>query len=103
MSYDLQLFKPCPGEDPLVTAQRDQETVPFLPPTPEDWALQRRIADALVAHNPKLQVGQYGGDKPIPPENESVVKARLAYPHLELNGPDDDPTGIQITRCYDQA
>jgi hypothetical protein len=56
MSYDFQLFRPRPGEDPRVTAQRDSDVFADSPPDPQKEALKRRVADALIAHNPRLEV-----------------------------------------------
>ena len=58
MSYDFRLFRRRIGEDPLITAQRDPEEFATTPPAPEKEALKRKVADALIANNPKLQVFQ---------------------------------------------
>jgi hypothetical protein len=57
VSYDLHLFRPVPGEDHLATTER------CLPPEfekapiePAKEALKRKIASALMAHDPVLQI-----------------------------------------------
>lgn len=103
MSYDFILFKRRPGEDPYVTAQRDSEQFATTPPDPEKEALKRRVADALIAHNPKLEVFQLDHEAIAKFDNITVEEARLKYRYLELNGPEDDTKGIQITLFDDEA
>lgn len=103
MSYDFRLFKQRAGEDPHVTAQRDCEEFSATPPDPQKEALKRRIADALIAHNPKLEVFQFRYDEIAKFEKISVEEARLKYRHLELNGPEESCNGVQITLFDDEA
>ena len=103
MSYDFKLFKRRAGEDPHVTAQRDSEEFAASPPDPQKEALKRRVADALIAYNPKLEVFQLGYEEIAKHEKITVEQARLKYRYLELNGPDDDSNGIQITLFDDEA
>jgi len=103
MSYDFVLFKPRDDEDPLVTAQRDSQGFSSSPPDPQKEALKRRVADALINHDPKLAVFEFRYDQIAKLEKTSVEEARLKYRHLELNGPEDDGKGIQITLFDDEA
>lgn len=103
MSYDYRLFKRCPGEDPHVTAQRDSEDFANTPPDPQKEALKRKVADALIAHNPKLKIFQFDYDETARLRKISVEEARLKYRHLELNGPQEGSNGIQITLFDDEA
>jgi len=103
MSYDFKLFRRRAGEDPYVTAQRDSEEFDVSPPDPQKEALKRRVADALIAYNPKLEVFQFGYEEIAKFEKITVEQARLKYRHLELNGPDDDGNGIQIELFDDEA
>jgi hypothetical protein len=80
MSYDFQLFRPRAGEDPYVTAQRDSEEFADSPPDPQKEALKHRVADALIAHNPKLAVFQFGYEEIAKFEKITVEQARLKYP-----------------------
>ena len=103
MSYDFQLFRPRAGEDPYVTAQRDSEEFDDSPPDPPKEALKRRVADALIAHNPKLEIFKFGYEEIAKFEKITVEQARLKYRHLELNGPEEGSDGIQITLFDDEA
>ena len=103
MSYDFRLFRPKPGEDPIVTARCEADDFPDTPPDPEKEVLKRRIADALIAHNPRLEVFQVNFEEIARIRKMSVDEARLRFRHLELNTPEDDPTGIQITLWDDDA
>jgi hypothetical protein len=103
MSYDFRLIKPRRGEDPHVTAQRDSEEFGTTPPDPLKEDLKRRIADALITHNPKLEIFQFGFDEIAKYENITVEQARVKYRHLELNGPEEDYSGIQILLFDDEA
>lgn len=103
MSYDFRLFKRKAGEDVLVTARADSDGFPTTPPDPQKEALKRRVADALIAHNPKLEIFQFGYDGIARHERISVEEARRKYRHLELNGPSEDAKGIQITLFDDEA
>src|SRR5438876_211965 len=102
MSYDFRLFMPTPDEDPLVTARRDSEEFSATPRDPKKEALKRRVADALIASNPRLTIFDFGYGEIAKIENISVEEARIRYRHLELNGPDDG-SGIQITLFDDEA
>src|SRR5713226_3655866 len=97
MSYDFRLFKPRAGEDPHVTARADSTGLPSIPPDPEKEALKRKVDETLVAHNPKLEVFQFDYDALARSQKISVEDARLKFRHLELNGPEEDSNGIQIT------
>jgi len=103
MSYDFRLFKRRADEDPHETAQRDSEELAATPLDPQKESLKRSVADALIAHNPKLEVFQFDYDKIAEFEKISVEAARLKHRHLELNGPEEECNGIQITLFDDEA
>jgi hypothetical protein len=103
MSYDLKLFKPVAGEDPYVTAQRDSDEFAVSPLDPQKEALKRKVAEALIACNPKLEIFEFGYEEIAKFQKITVEEARLKYRHLELNGPDEDSNGIQITLFDDEA
>jgi hypothetical protein len=103
MSYDFHLFKRKAGEDPLVTARADSDAFPTTPPDPQKEALSRKVADALIAHNPELEVFQFDYDEIARHEKISVEQARLKYRHLELNGSAENFGEIQITLFDDEA
>ena len=101
MSYDLKLFKPRPGEDPLVTAEQEHDDELLVaPPDPEKEALKRRVADALIAFNPELSIYPMDYKEIARFEQTTVEEARLKHRHLELNGAETG-NGIQIT-LFDQ-
>lgn len=103
MSYDFVLLKPRDGEDPRVTAQEYSQEFPSTPLDAQKEALKRRVADALINHNPQLEVFEFGYDQIAKLEKISLEEARGKYRHLELNGPEDDGKGIQITLFDDEA
>jgi hypothetical protein len=103
MSYDFRLFKRKAGEDPLVTAQTESGGFPTTPPDPQKEAIKRKVADALIAHNPELEVSQFDYDVIARQQKISVEQARLRYRHLELNGPAENFNGIQIMLFDDEA
>ena len=57
MSYDLVLFRPKQGEDPIITARHETDEVesetPSLETANED--LKFRVAEALMKENPLLE------------------------------------------------
>ncbi len=103
MSYDFRLFKRHTGEDPHVTAQRDSEEFSAIPLDPQKEALKRRVADALIAHDPKLEVFQLGYEEIAKQEKISVEEARVRYRYLQLNGSQEEGAGIQVTLFDDEA
>lgn len=103
MSYDFRLFKPRAGEDPRVKAQRDSEEFAATPLNPQKEALKRKVADALIVHNPKLEIFEFGYDAIAKFEKISVEEARLKYRHMELNESEEDCSGIQILLFDDEA
>ncbi len=103
MSYDFRLFKRKAGEDPLVTAHADSDGLPTTPPDPQKEALKRRVADALIARNPRLEIFQFDYDAVAKARKITVEQARLQYRHFELNGPREGANGIQITLFDDEA
>jgi len=103
MSYDFHLFKPRAGEDPLVTARRGSRLDQNTPLNPKREAMKRKTADALVAHDPNLEIFQMDYEKIASFQKITVEQARLKFRHLELNGPEDDESGIQITLFDDEA
>lgn len=106
MSYDLYLFKPKAGIDPLETfdelfSEESDEINPGLP-SPEKESRKRSIADALINLNPQLEIFSFGFRELAEMDGISEDKAKIKYRHLELNGADDG-NGIQITLYDDSA
>ncbi len=103
MSYDFRLFKRKADEDPLDTARAHSDALPSTPPDPQKEALKRRVADALIARNPELHVFQFDYAAVAKSQKISEDEARIRFRHLELNGPEEDCNGIQITLFDDEA
>ena len=103
MSYDFRLVKRKRGEDPLLTARADSDGLPTTPADPQKELLKRKVADALIARNPQLHVFQFDYDAVAKSQKISVEEARLKFRHLELNGPEENCNGIQITLFDDEA
>jgi hypothetical protein len=103
MSYDFRMFKRKAGEDPLVTAHADSDGLPTTPPDPQKEAFKRRVADALIARNPRLEIFQFDYDAVAKSQKITVEQARQQFRHFELNGPREGANGIQITLFDDEA
>ncbi len=56
MSYDLHLFRPPPGADLRAAGKHSYQHEGDGPATPESEARKRMLADALVAHDPRLKL-----------------------------------------------
>src|SRR5262245_9172379 len=102
MSYDLYLFKPEPGVDPLVTAIRlldEEEQAGEINPGMPDANFEQRkqyLATLLMQQNPALSIFAFGFGQIAAMTGISEAEAQARYRHLELNGPDNG-NGIQIT------
>lgn len=106
MSYDLYLFRPKAGVDPLETAEQlfsegSEEINPGLP-QPEKEKQKRDLADALIKLNPELEVFPFDFQAIAKLQSITEDEARLRFRHLELNGAEDG-NGIQITLEDDSA
>ena len=104
MSYDIVLFRPRPGEDPLTTAHSEfgEMEQQVSPPDPAKESLKHRVASALMGENPLLEPIGFGYEEIAKFEGISVKDAKLKYRHIELNGPEDG-NGIQIQLYDDEA
>jgi hypothetical protein len=106
MSYDIHLFKPRPYEDPLITAQREEdEPLPLTELDPVQEALKQRIVTALTTANSALQ--------PLWPNyqdiaarenvsNVSIEAAKLKHRWIQLDERGSNE-GVQILLFDDQA
>jgi hypothetical protein len=103
VSYDFRLFKRKADEDPHETARADSDGFPSLPPDPQKEALKRRLADVLIARNPRLVIFQFDYEAVAKSRKITVEQARLQFRNLELNGPQEGANGIQITLFDDAA
>jgi len=104
MSYDIVLFRPRPGEDPLTTAHCEDEGIERegSQPDPAKEALKQSVMSALMDANPSLEPFEVKYEQIAQFENISVEEAKLRYRHIELNGPEDG-NGIQILLDDDEA
>jgi hypothetical protein len=102
MSYDLHLFQPVVGQEPLATAQAQLkvETEVINPGPPDAHAEMRKqqLTRALIAENPALEPYEFGYAEIARSSGISQDEARIRYRHVELNGPENG-NGIQITLC----
>ena len=103
MSYDFRLFKIKAGEDPHITAHADSDGFPSLPADQQKEALKRRVADALIARNPRLEIFQFDYEAVAKSQKITVEEARLKFRHLELNDLKEGANGIQIILFDDEA
>jgi hypothetical protein len=108
MSYDLHLFRPEVGVDPLETAKRlldeDEEFDEIKPGllVPEKEERKHTLAQALIKLNPELSIFEFGFKEIAEMEGITEDEARVRFRHIELNGADDG-NGIQITLSDDTA
>ena len=101
MSYDLHLLRPRPGESLEEAAMRDgEEDSRTSPPDPQKEALKRKVADALVAYDAKLEIFKFDYAEIARLQKISADQARQQFRHIELN---DEEAGIQIILGDDGA
>jgi aminoglycoside 6'-N-acetyltransferase I len=98
-TYQFRLSKALQNEAPCLPGPADFCTTP---PDSRKEALKRRVADALTAHNPRLQICPFPYDQIAQFERISKEEARRKYRHLELNG-SEGGNGIQIILRDDEA
>ena len=100
MSYDFILFRPRDGIDPhdLVAAENDSVERGVRDPRVE--ALKRKIADALLARDPQLDVFAPDFDEISKLHKLSVEEAYERFRQIEIN--DTASSGIQIT-LFDES
>jgi len=103
MSYDFLLRKRKADEEPIVTARADSDGLPTTPPDTQKETLKRKVAGALLTRNPQLQIFQFDYAAVAKLQKISEEQARITFRHLELNGPEENCNGIQITLFDDEA
>ncbi|MDQ6788517.1 MAG: hypothetical protein M3033_17065 [Acidobacteriota bacterium] len=104
MSYELYLFKPRAGIDPLETVEElfsGEEISPSFP-QPEKEIRKHRLADALKNLNPELEVFAFGFNEMSEMDSIFEEEENVNHRHLELNEAEAD-NGIQITLYDDKA
>ena len=99
MSYDLQLFEPPPGTDPLVAARAaldvDIESVNPGPVDSKREAWKEVLASALLAADPVLERFRFDYPEIAKLRGLSEEEARREFRHIELNAPENG-NGLQI-------
>jgi hypothetical protein len=106
MSYDFQLL-PCDRAAALLaeyeaqSADADLEINPGpIIPDREKWKASTR--DALLTAEPRFEPFAFGFSEIAAMYGISEAEARVRYRHIELNLPDQDRSGIQVT-LYDDT
>jgi len=99
VSYDLQLFEPPPGTDPLVAARAaldvDIESVNPGPVDSKREAWKEVLASALLAADPVLERFRFDYPEIAKLRGLSEEEARREFRHIELNAPENG-NGLQI-------
>ena len=106
MSYDLQLL---PRDRAAELLQRydeqDADSLEINPgpmvPEREEW--KRRLKDALIAEDPRLSEFPRNFQEIARLEGITEDRARVRYRDIELNLPEEDSTGIQVSIFDDTA
>lgn len=93
MSYDFHLLPPRADADLRALARQEKDDDAFAPIDPKKEAVKERVAAALVARFPSLEVSHVGYG----------AKAPSGLRCLELNDMSVDSFGIQIELFDDEA
>lgn len=101
MSYDFHFFTPRPGVDVRdIIGDEDGEVFARGPRNPAIEAKKRKLADALLAHDARLELFKPNFEDIAELHKMRVDEAYERFRHLELN---DTSAGIQITLFDDNA
>jgi hypothetical protein len=95
MSYDFMLFTPRPGVDPQTMFETDEEEAQRGPRDPKIEAKKKKLAEALIAHDARLERFKPDFGKIAKLHKISPAEAYDRMRHVELNA--DKASGIQIT------
>jgi hypothetical protein len=93
MSYAFHLLTPPDGGDIRASARAAMDDGAFVPLDPAKEAMKMRIAEALVARYPALEVSREGYERGAP--------SRMRC--FEVNDLGDDSFGVQIQLFDDEA
>ncbi len=104
MSYDLYCFsvKSDPPHLGEARAFLDSQEAGEAPETDTARALKRRIADALLACNPRLQEFKIDYATIARTQKISEEEARVKFTHIELDPPEGD-AAVQIIMYNDHV
>lgn len=95
MSYDFCLFQLQPGQDPVEKYMSLDDEEKVIPPEPQKELRKKKVAEALVSHDPSLNIFGFDYSEISKVTHLSEEEAKLKYRNIEVNTPDDGP-GIQI-------
>lgn len=101
MSYDFVLFRPEDGVDPRLIVDNDVPETGVRNPTVE--AEKRRIADALLAHDPDLSEHVFDHDEIARLYKMPVAAAYEKFRYIELTDVSAGGSGAQITLFDERA
>jgi hypothetical protein len=101
MSYDFVLFRPDDGVDPRAIVDGDSFETGARDAAIE--AAKRRIADALIAHDPDLSEHVFDYDEVARLYKMPVAAAYQAFRYIELTDVSAGGSGTQITLFDDRA
>lgn len=93
MTYEITLFKPRPGEDPKITAERSEEEETFEEASrldPEREKLRLRIAAALQEANPSLERYVFDLDEMERVRTLPVEKVKLLSRYIDIHAPEEN-------------
>ncbi|KAA0228967.1 MAG: hypothetical protein AKCLJLPJ_00040 [Fimbriimonadales bacterium] len=103
MSYDFYLAVPREGEDADEMMERICAPSPEASPDTKADARRRELAEALVMSSPKLELFLPDPEEYAKQMSVSLDEAKRQCNNVELNVPEDDPSGIQIEIYEDGA
>ncbi len=103
MSYDFMLFTPRPGVDPQAMFESDEDEMERGPRDPSIEAKKKKVAEALIAHDTRLEPFKPDFDKIAKLHKISPAEAYDRMRHLEINDAAQKTSGIQITLFDDSA
>ena len=103
MSYDFRLFTPRAGVDPQDMFERDVDEMERGPRDPSIEARKKKVADALIAHDARLELFQPDFNKIAKLHRISPAEAYDRMRHLEINDTAQKSSGIQIMLFDDSA
>jgi hypothetical protein len=103
MSYDFMLFTPRPGVDPQVLFETDEEEAERGPRDPAIEAKKKKVIEALVTHDARLDLFKPNFDKIAKLHKISPAEAYDRMRHIEINDAAQKTSGIQITLFDDSA
>ncbi len=104
MSYDLycyrsQIGRPDADEaERVINAETESES-----PTLEEWDRMNSVANALVLHDPHLEIFQFDFQKIAELQSISIEEAKSSIDYIELNTPEDDEHYVQFNVLKDHV